>query len=63
MTYKTVLKYEKGYRKRTTHTGLTLQEAQEICKDKESSSLTCTKSYLKRRTKLMGNWFIIYTEE
>lgn len=43
--------------------GLTLEEAQEICSDKESSWNTCTKSHLKRRTREKGIWFLTYTEQ
>jgi hypothetical protein len=47
----------------TIYSNLTLQEAEEICKDLESSWKTCTKPYLKRRTKECGPWFLGYIEE
>lgn len=46
-SYKVVLKYHKDTcRKTTLHTGLTLEQAQRICEDKESSWQTCTENIL-----------------
>jgi len=50
-------------KKSTIYSNLTLQEAQDICKDLESSWKTCNKPYLKRRTKERGPWFLGYIEE
>ena len=63
-TYKTVLFKFKGNR-RTLDTGLTLEEAQQICKHDDSSSGTCMD---KRKLAAWGRnpsnpWFIGYTEE
>ena len=55
-TYKIVRMYFRGG-KRTIETRLTLEEAQAICKDPESSSKTATKSAAVARTKRMGPWF------
>jgi len=62
-TYKTILMYRDSSRKQVLQTGLTLEEAQSICRDDESSSKTCTKAYLKRRTRERGPWFVGYDEE
>lgn len=51
-----------GYRQRTIKTGLTLEQAQEHCRDKETFSSTCQKAHNKRRTKLHGPWFDGYSE-
>ena len=62
MSYKVVRKFFKGA-KYTLHTGLTLEEAQELCRDPESSSETCQKSVNRRRTRVHGPWFNSYSEE
>ena len=41
----------------------TLEEAQEHCKDPETSSSTCTSWEGKRRTSMCGKWFEGYTEQ
>ncbi len=56
MAYKIVRMYFKGV-KRTIETGLTLEQAQEHCKDPETSSSTCTKAANKARTRSKGPWF------
>ena len=61
-TYKIVRGYFRGG-KRTIHTDLTLSEAQEHCRDTETSSRTCTKAVNVRRTKERGAWFDGYVEE
>lgn len=43
--------------------GLTLEEAQEHCKNPETSSKTCTESEGIARTMLYGPWFDGYDEE
>jgi len=50
-------------KKSTIYSNLTLQEAQKICINSESSWKTCTKPYLKRRTRERGPWFLGYIEE
>lgn len=52
-----------GGKRTTVATGLTLEEAQEHCKDPETSSKTCTKAAGKRRTKTHGPWFDGYYKE
>ncbi len=61
-TYKIVRGFFNGG-KRTIHTGLTLEEAKEHCRDPETSSRTCTKAVNVRRTKERGVWFDGYVEE
>jgi hypothetical protein len=60
--YKIVRMYFKGG-KRVVKRNLTLEEAQEHCSDKETSSSTCTKSENVRRTKQMGPWFDGYENQ
>jgi len=43
--------------KRTIATGLTLRQAQEHCKDPETSSSTATSSAARARTRKLGPWF------
>ena len=63
-TYKTVL-FKFNGDKRTLERGLTLEEAQAICKHSDSSSRTCTnRARLDRYGRDKNNpWFIGYTEE
>lgn len=62
--YKIVRHYFKGTpNHRTIKNGLTLEQAQEHCRDKETSSTTCTTSAGKLRTRQYGMWFDGYTEE
>lgn len=62
-TYKIVRMYFNEHPRRTIKRGLTLEEAQEHCRDPETSSRTCTKSRNLLRTQLMGPWFDGYEEE
>ncbi len=62
-TYKIVRGYRDSYKRRTIMTGLTLDEAQQWCKDPETSSRTCTKTANVRRTKTHGPWFDGYERE
>lgn len=49
--------------KRTIKTGLTLEEAQEHCRNPETSSRTCTSAAGKARTRKLGPWFDGYEDE
>jgi hypothetical protein len=51
------------YGKRTIKSGLTLEQAQEHCRDPETSSRTCKKAVNVRRTRTRGPWFDGYEEE
>ncbi len=46
--------------KRTIHNNLTLEEAQNHCKNPEASSKTCTTKAGKARTRNLGHWFDVY---
>jgi hypothetical protein len=61
-TYKIVRMYFRGSR-RTIKIGLTLQEAQEHCKNPETSSKTATSAAAIRRTRAKGAWFDGYEKE
>ena len=61
-TYKIVRGFFRGGR-RTIMTGLTLEEAQEHCRDPETSSRTCVKAANVRRTREKGAWFDGYERE
>lgn len=51
-----------GSTRRTIKTGLTLEQAQAHCQDKETSSSTGTGAAARRRTKRYGQWFDRYEE-
>lgn len=61
-TYKIVRGFMKGS-KRTIKTGLTLEEAQEHCRDPETSSRHCTSAEGHARTAKHGPWFDGYEVE
>lgn len=61
-TYKIVRMYFKGDR-RTILTGLSLEQAQQHCKDPETSSRTATKLAARQRTARKGPWFDGYEKE
>lgn len=63
MNYMIVRRFFNGGRKRVIARGLSLEQAQEHCRNPETSSSTCTKSHNKRRTKLHGPWFDGYEKE
>jgi len=60
-TYRTILFVSNGS-SRTIDRGLTLEEAQQICSDDDSSSETCCDKQ-KLASYGSGPWFIGYTEE
>jgi hypothetical protein len=59
--YKIVRFYRDKQRKRTLHHGLTLEQAQEHCRDPETSSRTATSA--KATTRARGPWFDGYEKE
>ena len=62
MSYKIVRNYFKGgYR--VVKKGLTLEEAQEHCRNPETSSRTATSKAAVVRTKNRGPWFDSYDKE
>lgn len=61
-TYRIVRMYMRGG-KRVINTGLTLEQAQEHCRDPETSSRTATSSKARQRTRDRGPWFDGYEEE
>jgi len=62
MEYKIVRHY-KEYGSRVIKRGLTLEEAQEHCKDPETSSSTATSKKALDRTRRWGPWFDGYDED
>ena len=64
MTYAIVRMFQNpGERRRVVKRGLTLEQAQEHCRDPETSSRTCTQAQHKRRTTTHGPWFDGYEKE
>jgi|TARA_R100001530_G_scaffold132364_1_gene104747 hypothetical protein len=62
--YKIIRMYfDDNHPTRTIKRGLTLEQAQEHCNDKETSSQTCTNYHGKIRTKNKGSWFDGYTSQ
>jgi hypothetical protein len=61
--YKIVRSYQNTYGHRVIARGLTLAEAQEYCRDPETSSRTCQKAAGRARTRKMGPWFDGYDKE
>ena len=61
--YKVVRYYYNSGRKVTIYTGLTEEQAQEHCRDPETSSSTCTSWKGRNRTEKCGPWFDGYTED
>lgn len=60
--YKVICKYFK-HTDELVAEGLTLDEAQDMCQDPETSSRTCTTLEGLERTEIYGPWFYAYTEE
>lgn len=62
-SYRIVRMYQNaGIRRRTILQRVTLEEAQQHCKDPETSSSTCTNSEGNRRTRHLGAWFDGYEQ-
>ena len=62
-TYMIIRCYERHGVENTPLHSLSLAEAQEHCKDRESDSSTCSELAGKTRTELFGRWFDYFTEE
>ena len=61
--YNVVRFYQKAdIRRRIIAERLTLEEAQEHCRDPETSSRTATSAEARRRTRRIGDWFDGYEE-
>jgi hypothetical protein len=54
--YTIVRYYQRGFT-RVVRRGVTLQDAQAHCNDRETASNTCTSASGKRRTAKYGPWF------
>jgi hypothetical protein len=61
-TYKIIRGFFDGNRE-IIATGLTLEEAQEHCRDTETSSRTCSEETLQKVGTNRGAWFDGYDEE
>ena len=57
-----VIRFAMNANRRTIATGLTLEEAQAMCSDPETSSRTCTSAKRERLTQRVGPWFYGYEE-
>lgn len=63
-TYKIIRFFQDGrWGNRTIKRGLTLEEAQAHCHDRETSSATATRAPARRRTRKYGAWFDGYNKE
>lgn len=60
--YNIVRFYKNSYRRRIIHARVTLEEAQEWCRDTETSSSTANSSEAKARTRRVGPWFDGYEQ-
>jgi hypothetical protein len=56
-TYKITRHFFNSDTHQTIKRGLTLEQAQEHCRDPETSSATCTRHSNRHRTTLRGPWF------
>jgi hypothetical protein len=64
MSYKIVrMYYYEGVPSLVIKRGVTLEQAQEHCRNPESSSSTCKSAEGKLLTKRSGPWFDSYTKE
>jgi hypothetical protein len=58
LRYKIIRMYQDElHSSRVIHRGLSLADAQEHCRDPETSSSTATSGHAKQRTKRCGPWF------
>lgn len=55
--------YKDSDKREVIKTGLTLEEAQAHCRDRETSSSTCTNQAGIDRAKEFGPWFDCYQED
>ena len=63
-TYRIIRHFQNpAVRNRVIERGLTLEEAQKHCHDKETSSSTATSLRARSRTHELGPWFDGYEEE
>lgn len=62
-TYKIVRKFRNGHADEVIETGLTLEQAKQHCRDKNTSSSTATSESAVAITAKMGPWFDCYYEE
>lgn len=62
-TYKVIRMFRDSSKRMIIKTGLTLEEAQEHCRDPETSSKTATGIVEQALTKNFGPWFDGYEEE
>lgn len=62
-TYKVVRFYEREHPREVIKTGLTLNEAQDHCRDPETSSSTAKAPEAVEHTRQMGVWFDGWREE
>jgi hypothetical protein len=63
MSYRIVRMYQSAKATRTIKRGLTLEEAQEHCKNPETSSRTAVKRAGTDHTRKHGMWFDGYTDK
>lgn len=62
-TYKIVRRFKDDYEPVVMERGMTLEAAQEHCKNPETSSSTCKLPASRRYTETYGQWFDGYEEE
>jgi hypothetical protein len=62
-TYKIVRLFKNSDARRTMKTGLSLEQAQTHCRDRETSSSTATGKTQTALTRRSGPWFDAYEEE
>jgi len=65
MTYRVTRRFYRGdlQGEQIVEEGLSLEEAQKICRDLESSSRTCSNEDNVKLTEMFGPWFNGYSEE
>lgn len=61
MIYYKIVRYYQSGKSRTIYKNLTLEQAQEHCRNRETNSKTCTLPKYKKLTKKHGAWFDGYT--